>query len=52
MPDWYPLVDAARELGVAPWELEKQPTYWRDRAIIYRNARLTIEADAYRKHHK
>lgn len=28
MPDWYPLVRAARLLGVAPWELARQPTCW------------------------
>lgn len=51
MPDWYPLIVAAKELGVPPWELERQPTYWRERALTFHNARLKIEADLA-KHQK
>lgn len=25
---------AARIMGVAPWDLAKQPTYWRERAML------------------
>lgn len=28
LPDWYPLLRAARYLGVAPWDLLRQPTVW------------------------
>lgn len=28
MPDWYPLLRAARYLGVAPWDLYEQPAQW------------------------
>lgn len=27
-PSWYPLIAAARWMGVAPWELEQQPAKW------------------------
>lgn len=29
VPDWYPLIKAARYLGVAPWDLLEQPVIWR-----------------------
>ena len=32
-PEWYPLVKAARYLGVAPWELLKQPRIWFEWAL-------------------
>jgi len=28
MPDWYPLIKAARVLGCKPWELMDQPPAW------------------------
>jgi len=34
MPDWYPLLRAARYLGVPPWELENQWIGWLDRALM------------------
>ena len=37
-PDWYDLIEAARYLGVAPWDLEDAPTYWYKRAIGAMNA--------------
>jgi len=33
MPDWYPLLKAAKYLGVAPWELAEQSIWWRDIAL-------------------
>lgn len=33
MPDWYPLIRAARYLNVPPWELMHRPTYWMDWAL-------------------
>ena len=33
-PDWYPLIKAARWLGVPPWELFEQPQVWQDWALI------------------
>ena len=32
-PDWYPLIRAARYLGVAPWELLNQPRVWTEWAL-------------------
>lgn len=43
LPDWYPLIVAARYLGVPPWELYHQPTYWMDWAIIARSAEAEAE---------
>ena len=37
-PHWYPLVAAARYLGVDPWDLFYQPTYWIHRAVAAQNA--------------
>lgn len=34
LPDWYPLIRAARYLGVPPWTLLDQPALWRDYALI------------------
>ncbi len=31
---WYTLIVAAKFLGVAPWDLEKQPMCWVSRALI------------------
>lgn len=28
VPLWYSLIRSARYLGVAPWELAKQPVWW------------------------
>lgn len=33
MPDWYPLIRAARYLGVPPWELARQPATWMEWAL-------------------
>lgn len=29
-PDWYELIQAARYLGVPPWDLAMQPVCWRN----------------------
>ena len=34
LPDWYPLMRAARYLGVAPWELLRQPSAWVSWALL------------------
>jgi len=41
-PDWYALVQAAKYLGVAPWDLMRQSIYWQDKALIA----LSAEHDA------
>lgn len=33
VPEWYPLIVAARYLEVPPWELWERPTAWRDMAL-------------------
>ncbi len=35
IPDDYALVQAARYLGVAPWDLIEQSTWWIDRALMF-----------------
>lgn len=46
-PDWYMVIQAAKYLGVAPWELMEQSVYWRDKAAIAmtaeHNARKSLE---------
>lgn len=44
MPEWYPLVRAARYLGVAPWELLEQPSAWMDFALIAESAENEAQA--------
>jgi hypothetical protein len=33
MLDWYPVIRAARYLGVPPWELLDQPIFWQHKAL-------------------
>jgi len=37
-PDDYALVQAAKYLGVAPWELMEQSIWWMDRALMFMTA--------------
>lgn len=37
-PEWYAPIRTARYLGVAPWELLKQPIAWMEWAAIAENA--------------
>ncbi len=41
-PDWFATFQAAKYLGVAPWELMEHSIYWRDKALIA----MTAEAQA------
>lgn len=34
IPDWYPLLMAARYLRVPPWELARRSVWWRDIALL------------------
>ena len=45
VPDWYPLIRAARYLGVPPWELAKQPSMWMTLALMSEKAEVEA-ADA------
>ena len=38
MPDWYPLMRAARYLGVPPWELLQQAGIWQTWALTAEGA--------------
>lgn len=40
IPDWYPLIRAARYLKVPPWELAQQPLYWLDWALMAQAAEI------------
>lgn len=33
-PNWYGHIQAAKYLGVAPWDLLKQSVFWRDKAML------------------
>lgn len=46
MPEWYPLVQAARFLKIAPWELEEHEDglFWQQVAIAAANAEYHAEA--------
>jgi len=37
-PDWYSLMQAAKYLGVAPWDLMARSVWWRDKAVIAASA--------------
>ncbi|HOG46289.1 MAG TPA: hypothetical protein PLJ35_15690 [Anaerolineae bacterium] len=41
-PEWYWDIQAARYLGVAPWELAAQSIEWRNRALVA----MSAEAEA------
>lgn len=46
-PDWYELIQAAKYLGVAPWDLLKQSEFWKQKALTgltaENNARKILE---------
>ena len=42
MPNWYPLMQAARYLGVAPWELAEQSAVW----VAWANIAHSAEVEA------
>ncbi|MBX6770885.1 MAG: hypothetical protein IRY83_04115 [Chloroflexi bacterium] len=48
-PEWYLLIRAARYLGVAPWELARQSSVWRDWALISQSAEAEAEAEAMKR---
>jgi non-ribosomal peptide synthetase component F len=42
-PEWYLLTRAAQYLGVAPWELAKQPAVWMHWALAAMSAEARAE---------
>ena len=45
-PDWFPLIRAARYLGVPPWELAAMPVCWRNWALIAQDVENTVQKEA------
>ncbi len=43
-PDWYPLIRAARYLGIAPWELMEKPMIWTNWALTAEGAEIEAQA--------
>lgn len=52
IPDWYPLLRAAKYLGVAPWELARQPAIWRTWAVMGENAEAKAQEQLAKLRHK
>lgn len=48
-PDWYPLIRAARYLGVPPWELAQQPAVWQDWALAAEQAEISAQNQAAKR---
>jgi hypothetical protein len=45
MPEWYITIQAAKYLGVPPWDLADRPMAWQEWAVAARNAEAAAEAD-------
>jgi len=45
MPDWYAELQAARYLGVAPWELRRQSIGWTNLALAAMDAEAKATKD-------
>lgn len=43
MPEWFLVIQAARYLGVAPWDLVDQPPEWFEWAMMARNAEMVAQ---------
>ncbi len=50
MPEWYPLIRAARYLGVAPWELLNQPACWMHWALAAQAAEAEAQEQVAKRH--
>jgi hypothetical protein len=44
MPEWYEVIQAARYLGVEPWELAVQPVAWLEMALTAQAAEAKAQA--------
>jgi hypothetical protein len=49
-PDWYALIQAAKYLGVAPWELMDQSIFWTDKALIAMSAEHSAQKQIEERH--
>ena len=52
VPDYYALVQSARYLGVAPWELAEQPSYWVQIAQVCEGAEIDARNEQQRRNAK
>ena len=43
LPDWYPLIRAAKYLGVAPWDLLQQPLFWQQKALLAEKVESAVQ---------
>ena len=46
MPDWYIVLDLAREWGVPPWELESAPIEWLVRGLTLSRIRSSVKVSS------
>ena len=49
MPDWYPILRAARYLHMSPTELLALPAYWQHKALIAERVETDVEAEFQRR---
>lgn len=52
MSDWYRLIRAAKYLGVAPWELARQPAAWMNLALAAEGIDRDVEAELIARQRK
>ena len=48
IPNWYPLIKAARFLGVAPWDLFTRPVCWREWALMAEAVEREQDAEKFK----
>lgn len=49
LPDWYPLLRAAKYLGVAPWDLLQQPLFWQQKAILAEKVESNVQEELQKR---
>lgn len=48
-PSWYGLLQAAKYLGVAPWDLAQRPVWWTEIALAARGAESYARAQQQKR---
>ena len=48
-PSWYRLMQAAKYLGVAPWDLAVQPAWWQEMALTAMSSEAGAEKQKSKK---
>lgn len=51
IPEWYPLMVAAEQIGVPPWVLARQSKCWEEWALIKRSAEASAQEQKAKAHH-